>query len=90
MLEILTASLSDHGEDLCKENEVRYKLLIDPSEDESLVRQLFAFEILNRETTNILACTKFPGDKDAQKVRKTIIILLLMLPVYYRFLQFLP
>ena len=69
LLEILKASLSDYSKDLCTENEVRYKLIIDPSEDESIIRQLFAFGILDRKTTRVLACTKFPGDLDIQKVQ---------------------
>lgn len=72
LLEILEASLNDHSDDLCAENEVRYKLIIDSSEDESIIRQLFAFGILKRETTRVLACTKFPGDLDIQKVCKGI------------------
>lgn len=70
LIEILIASLANkHSDNLCAENEVRYKLIVDPSEDESLIRQLFTFGVLKRETTRVLACTKFPGDRDFQKVK---------------------
>ena len=72
VLTVLRSSLSTHPEDLSVENEVRYKLLIEPSEDDSLIRLLFAYEVLNRESTKILVCSKFPGDSEAQKVIKTL------------------
>ena len=56
-------------QDLLSENKMRYKLLIDSSEDQSLIRQLFTFGILKRNETTILSCSKLPGDSDAQKVR---------------------
>ena len=54
--------------DLSAENEVRYKLLIDTSEDESLVRFLFDFGVLDRLKTRIYVCSSFPGDLLEQKV----------------------
>ena len=66
-LTVLKSSLADKPEDLCFENEVRYKLLIDHSEDESLVRFLFKFGILNRSNCRIYALSKLPGDR-LQKV----------------------
>ena len=73
VLTVLRSSLSTHHEDLSVENEVRYKLLIEPSEDDSLIRLLFAYEVLNRDSTKILVCSnKFPGDSEAQKVIKTL------------------
>ena len=69
LMDTLIASLANkYGNDLGAENEVRYKLVVDPSEDESLIRQLFTFGVLKRETTRVLACTKFPGDQEFQKV----------------------
>ena len=56
--------------DLSAENEVRYKLLIDTSEDESLIRFLFDFGVLDRSKTRIYVCSSFPGDLQEQKVRK--------------------
>ena len=67
-LTVLKSSLADKPEDLCFENEVRYKLLIDHSEDESLVRFLFKFGILKRSNCRIYALSKLPGDR-LQKVR---------------------
>ena len=51
------------------ENEVRYKLIIDPSEDGSLVRLLFSSGVLQRENTRVYVCSDFPGDAQVQKVQ---------------------
>ena len=59
---------SKGARDLSAENEVRYKLLIDTSEDESLVRFLFDFGVLDRSKTRIYVCSSFPGDLPEQKV----------------------
>ena len=74
-LTVLKSSLADKPEDLCFENEVRYKLLIDHSEDESLVRFLFKFGILKRSNCRIYALSKLPGDK-LQKVSSVCNVLL--------------
>ena len=66
-LTVLKSSLADKPEDLCFENEVRYKLVIDHSEDESLVRFLFKFGVLKRSNCRIYALSKLPGDR-LQKV----------------------
>lgn len=50
------------------ENEVRYKLIIDPSEDDSVVRLLFSFGILERNNTRMFVCSDFPGDGQLQKI----------------------
>ena len=50
------------------ENEVRYKLIIDPSEDDSIIRFLFSFNILKRDNTRIFVCSDFPGDSHLQKI----------------------
>lgn len=50
------------------QNEVRYKLIIDPSEDESITRLLFMFGILKRENTRTYMCSDFFGDGQLQKV----------------------
>ena len=69
-LDILRESLKDHPQDgqVLSENEVRYKLIIDPSEDESLVRLLFSSGILERDKTRIFVCSNFPGDGQLQKI----------------------
>lgn len=48
--------------------EVRYKLLIDPSEDDSIVQLVFMFVKLNRENTRTYMCSDFFGDGQLQKV----------------------
>ena len=58
---------SQESQDLA-ENEVRYKLIIDPSEDDSLVRLLFFMGVLDRENTRMYVCSDFPGDSQIQKV----------------------
>ena len=68
IVEILRSSFIQNEKDLSAENLTRYKLLIDSSEDLSLVRLLFAFKILNRDDTRILSCSKLPGDSESQKV----------------------
>ena len=70
IIEILRSSLKDKQlpskDDT--QNEVRYKLIIDPSEDESISRLLFMFGILNRENTRTYVCSDFLGDGQLQKV----------------------
>lgn len=68
VLAVMKNSLETHRKDLSAENEVRYKLIIDSSEDESVIRFLFSFGILQRKTTRVYFCSKFPGDGEAQKV----------------------
>ncbi len=70
ILDILRASLEDRPQEKqdLGENEVRYKLIIDPSEDDSLVRLLFTFAILKRENTRVFVCSDFPADGHLQKI----------------------
>lgn len=69
VLDILRDSLEDkQSGGYSVENEVRYKLIIDPSEDDSLVRLLFLNGILDRQRTHVLVCSSMPGDNNAQKV----------------------
>ena len=69
ILEVLKDSLKDRpqqqGEGMA---EVRYKLIIDPSEDESLVRLLFSFGVLQRKETRVFMCSDFLGDNQQHKV----------------------
>ena len=69
-VEVLRDSVNDKPRDKDDgiEYEVRYKLIIDPSEDESLVRLLFTFGVLKRENTRIYVCSDFPGDGEIQKI----------------------
>lgn len=41
------------------ENNVRYKLLIDNSKDDSAVRYLFACDVLDQKYTQMVACSDF-------------------------------
>lgn len=71
ILEVLQASLEDRPQQFSRdmaEAEVRYKLIIDPSEDDSLVRLLFSFGVLQRKETRMFVCSNFPGDSQLQKV----------------------
>ena len=70
ILDILKSSLQDRPQEIqgLSENEVRYKLIIDPSEDDSLVRLLFTFEILQRDNTRVFVCSNFPADSHLQKI----------------------
>ena len=68
ILDILKDSQVDHatyeGDNTHKsiQSEVRFKLIIDPSEDDSLVRLLFTYGVLQRENTRLYICSDFPGD----------------------------
>lgn len=50
------------------EDEVRYKIVIHSSEDDSLVRLLFQLKMLERQNARIYICSDFPGDTELQKV----------------------
>ena len=71
IVDILHDSLHDKPHNNKKrstQNEVRYKLIIDQSKDESITRLLFMFDILKREKTRTYMCSNFPGDNQLQKV----------------------
>ena len=68
ILEVLKESLGDCPRGYRDENEVRYKLVIDPTEDNSLMHLLIAFGVLDRQKTRIYVCSDFPGDSQIQKV----------------------
>lgn len=48
------------------QSEVRFKLVIDPSADESLVRLLFTFGVLQRQKTKMYICSEFPPDSHSR------------------------
>ncbi len=72
VLEVLKESLNDHAlssGDVFRmgiQSEVRYKLIIDPSEDGSLLRLLFGFEILDTTKTKVYVCSDFPGSSHSE------------------------
>lgn len=68
ILDILVDSLLDHPTVCGAENEMRYKLIIDSSEDGSLVRLLSSTGVLERGKTRVFMCSDFPGDAQLQKV----------------------
>ena len=55
---------NESGEIEIMNHEVRYKLVIDSSEDDSAVRQLFAYGILDKErcTCRMFVCSEFPEE----------------------------
>ena len=69
ILEVLRDSLQDcpyqQGQDMA---EVRYKLIIDPSEDDSIVQLLFCIGVLQWKETRMFMCSNFPGDSKLKKV----------------------
>lgn len=73
IFDILGSSLADHPKDMNAENEVRYKLVIDPSEDGSLVRLLFSCGVLQRSTTRVYMCSEFSGDAELHKVCSVVL-----------------
>ena len=72
VLSILKASVNDmelsKKDDVHRsiQSEVRYKLIIDPSADESLVRLLFTFGVLQRQNTRVYICSEFPPDSHSR------------------------
>uniref|UniRef100_A0A1X7UCD1 RING-type domain-containing protein n=1 Tax=Amphimedon queenslandica TaxID=400682 RepID=A0A1X7UCD1_AMPQE len=74
LIQLLQSSFRNTDRDLSSENQVRYKLLIDSSEDQSLVRLLFRFDIFRRDATKILSCSRFPFDDNSQKLYTTAAI----------------
>ena len=70
IVEVLQESMQDRPQPMqdLTENEVRYKLIIDPSEDDSLVRLLFSMGVLERVNTRMFVCSDFPGDGQVQKI----------------------
>ena len=50
------------------EDEVRYKIIIHSSEDDSLVRLLFQLNVLERWNARIYIRSDFPGDTELQRV----------------------
>ena len=73
-VDVLVESLSDCPQNMGASNEVRYKLLIDPSEDDSVIKLLFSSNILSRKMTRLYMCSDFPEDGHLQKVRVTIYV----------------
>lgn len=67
ILDVLKDSLEDRPLSYTVQNEVRYKIIIDPSEDSSLVRFLFSFGVLDRANTRTLCCSGFLGNSRADK-----------------------
>lgn len=72
LFDILEDSLEDCSSSHVNEvqgsiqSEVRYKLIIDPSDDDSLVRLLFKFGVLKRNQTRLYICSDFPRDSHMQ------------------------
>ena len=72
MLDVLKESLADQPCDL---SAVRYKLIVDSSKDQSLVRLLFHFGVLKRKSTRIHMSSEFLGDAESEQVS--------LLDIYY-------
>ena len=68
VLDVLKESLADHPNNL---SAVRYKLIIDSCKDGSLVRLLFSYGVLKRESTRIHMSSEFPGDAESELVSLT-------------------
>ena len=77
IVEVLRDSLSDQpNRSLQKDqeayDEVRYKLIIDPSEDGSVSRLLTMYKVLHPKKTRIFLCSEFPEDSQLQKVQTSL------------------
>ena len=78
ILDIIKNSLRDRPHVDNKDYEVRYKMIIDSSEDNSLLRLLFAFGILKERDTKTHICSDFPGDTQQQMVRKCSLLIFIL------------
>ena len=47
---------------------MRYKLIIDPSKDNSLIRYLFKFGVIQKDSTRMFMCSDIFGEQEVQKV----------------------
>lgn len=71
-LEVIRSSTEERGKVIRDSRhgwvriESRYKLIIDPSEDESLVRLLFSYNILPEGKTRVFICSDFPSDQQSE------------------------
>ena len=72
--EILRNSLLETPVNISGHGEVRYKLIIDPSEDSSLIRYMFTFGILRMENTRVHMCSNL-GDSHLEKVSGGLLFL---------------
>eukprot|EP00117_Sycon_ciliatum_P002930 scpid215/ scgid3933/ E3 ubiquitin-protein ligase RNF213 len=52
----------------CDQDQVRYKLIIDESEDDSMTRLLFHYKILDEARTRCFTCSDFTGDSELQQI----------------------
>lgn len=84
-LEVFKSSIEDSPMDLKTDCHVRYKLLIDKCEDDSLLQMLLAFGILDHVKTKVLVCTKFPGDLDSVKVSYDFLLTMIFVRFYNTF-----
>ena len=75
ILDVLHDSLKDQPQLRGEDYEVRYKLVIDTSEDNSLLRLLFAFGVLKEKDTRTYVCSDFPGDSHQQMVLICVLLI---------------
>ena len=70
ILKVIQDSMTDcpQATEHLTENEVRYKMIIDSSEDGSLVQLMFHFGVLNRQRSRMFMCSDFPDDGEVQKI----------------------
>jgi hypothetical protein len=57
-----TRSLDISGVHSSIQSDARFQLIIDPSEDQSIMRHLFKFRLLARNSTKMIVCSDLPGD----------------------------
>ena len=83
-LDIVHESLHDkpNNAEYNNENENRYKLIIDPSEDDSLVPILFVTRCLDRQSTRIFVSSDLSGDNYHEKVSYNCNVSLFFIQAY--------
>ena len=77
ILEVLRDSMQDkpRAVDDLTENAIRYKLIIDPSADDSLLRILFSIGLFQRDNVRMFNCSDSSSDGELQKVNTIAAIL---------------
>ena len=72
LIEVIENSLNDRNQDVVEsqnlnDTAVRFKLLIDQSDDDSMMRLLFLHRIIDQRRTRVMKFSDFPDDREDQK-----------------------
>lgn len=68
IIEVLRESIKDKSEKEFETNPARYKLIIDPSEDNSILHLLFSLKSEQNKNVRMFICSDFPSDGELEAV----------------------